>query len=688
MLSGLLLVGCGGSSTGGSSSATLKVSSILPTPLLPGNTATLYGVFPADVSALLDGQPVVTATVAGGLRLNLSPDLVAGDHPLVLTGSGQSLQTTLKVSPYLDGVALAGNQLNLTGGGWGTGTATVQLGTQALPVTAVTPHLLKLTLPRAAAYGSLPVQITVNGQTSQALSVTREAGSVQGRVTLPAASLGAQVVHAQQLPVQTSARLLVALKAASSWSLPRELSGLTQRDFEPALQVVRLTFGTEEQASEATEVLKNDAGVRSVSYDTPISLDGVEKVTVAAPRPALVALGASTVPTPSPDQWHLGLLNLHDAWQRTTGAGVVVAVVDTGILSSHPDLKGRVLPGYNFVDGTTDATDTYGHGTHVAGLIGANGQALGVAPGVSLLPVRVIRGTSGGSALDVARGILYAANLLADHPNPTPAAVINLSLGLDGSSPLIEQAVQQVMAAGVIVVVAAGNSAGALASPASVPGVISVGAVSGPKLTYVPGYSSWGEGLQVASYGGDLNQDQDQNGIPDGILSTDVNADGTPGYGLRNGTSMAAPLVTGIVALALANHTSPPLVPGLLEGTATDLYVPGYDLRTGHGLPTGRAVTLAAPRSYVVAFDGQQQLVGWTALQPDGSFLLGNLPPGETLTLMAATDADSDGQLGQLGEQLSDGLTVQLTSSTVQDIQLPALHAVVTPQPFSLTPHP
>lgn len=680
----LALSACGGGSDPPENH--LRVSTIVPSLLTPGEVVTVYGAFPPATPAVtLDDAPVTAVPVPGGLRFTLPAALPAGVHRLTLTTTRNAIQATLVVHPRLDAAVLDGQVLSLMGAGWQAASSDLQVevaGTRH-STRGLNDRELQLTLPRAQAYGPVQVRVWAGGQDSGFLTVARDAGAIRGQLTLPAgeqapgtrmaaASTPRQKQHLRS-PVS---RVLVHLSAGSH--LPPEFQDI-QRDEEPALRAVRLTFASAAQAAAALEKLNRTPGITG-TYDYPITLEDLQQ---PAPPPT------PTAPlTPSADQWHLARLDLTAAWTRTLGRGVVVAVVDTGILSTHPDLQERLLPGYNFVDGNTNTTDTYGHGTHVAGLIAAHGHAVGVAPEASLLPVRVIRGQAGGSAFDVARGILYAANLLPELPNPHPAQVINLSLGLDGSSPLIEDAVRQAMAAGVIVVAAAGNTGGALASPATVPGVISVTAVAGPTATYVPAYANWGDGLQVASFGGDLSQDQNHDGTPDGLLSTDLGPGGTPGYGLRNGTSMAAPLVSGLAALTLASGTSAAMTPGVLKGTATDLYVPGYDLRTGMGLPTGRAVTLATPRTYVLALDAGDHLLGWTAAQPDGDFVMGNLPPGEPVRVFAATDSDGDGIVGEAGEEQSPPFTLAVQGSVITTVQLEPLGAVPTPRPITLSARP
>src|SRR5215212_2392220 len=135
--------------------------------------------------------------------------------------------------------------------------------------------------------------------------------------------------------------------------------------------------------------------------------------------------GAATNDPLRPKQWGMDMLEADAAHAITTGEGVTVAVVDTGVQRSHEDLAGRLLQGHDFVDGDDDPTDGDGHGTRVTGIIAANANnglgVIGAAPAAKVLPVRVLDNNGSGSSEDVAKGIDYA---VAQH-----AQVINLSLG-------------------------------------------------------------------------------------------------------------------------------------------------------------------------------------------------------------------------------------------------------------------
>jgi serine protease len=332
-------------------------------------------------------------------------------------------------------------------------------------------------------------------------------------------------------------------------------------------------------------------------------------------------------------QWNYPLINLPQAWEVTTGTpasgDVVVAVVDTGVFLAHPDLTTSLLRngagnviGYDFVSSAVSSNDGDGidanaddpgdesspassswHGTHVAGTIAAasnNGVGVaGVAWGAKIMPVRVI-GKGGGTSYDVLQGVRYAAGLSNDSGTlPSRRAdIINLSLGCANCYSATEQALyNQVRAAGVVVVAAAGNeNTNQLGYPASYDGVISVSAVAMDR-TRAP-YSNYGTKIDVAAPGGDTSRDSNADDYADGILSTLASATRTADYRFYQGTSMAAPHVAGVIALMKAVY--PAMTPGqldaLLESGAltTDLGTAGRDNTYGWGLIDAAKAVLAA----------------------------------------------------------------------------------------------
>ena len=293
-------------------------------------------------------------------------------------------------------------------------------------------------------------------------------------------------------------------------------------------------------------------------------------------------------------------MNAVGAWKITKGdRRIVVAVVDSGLVLSHPDIAGskNLLPGYNFVtqDGRRNDPSDLGnkfHGTHVAGTIGVVGtnNARGISGinwEVSLLPVRVFNKFGGAGYDDVADGILWAAGLpVPGTPaNPSPADVINLSFGtvvtdenkklipISCSSPAVQRmaaAIERAHAAGAVIVAAAGNETRDVAGvpPANCPGVISVAAHDAQgRLTR---YSNFGN-VSIMAPGGDTAQ-FDKLGQPAGVWSV-VNND-PRGFAPWSGTSMAAPHVAGAIALALAKHEEWRHKPDLIAAAIHDTAVP------------------------------------------------------------------------------------------------------------------
>lgn len=229
-----------------------------------------------------------------------------------------------------------------------------------------------------------------------------------------------------------------------------------------------------------------------------------------------------------PQEWSEVKTHAPQAWDLTTGSSsVVVAVVDTGVDAGQPDLAGRVLPGYDFVNGDADPNDDQGHGTAVAGVIGAAGDnGFGVAGycwSCRILPVKVLGADGSGFNSWVAAGILWAV----DHG----AKVVNASLGSLSDDLTLTAAAQYAAQHGALVVAAAGNDGSAqLRYPAALPGVLSVGATDPTDMPY----SFSNSGAAVAAPG------------------ENVTTGSHGGYVVFLGTSSAAPVVSGIAGLALS----------------------------------------------------------------------------------------------------------------------------------------
>ncbi len=278
-------------------------------------------------------------------------------------------------------------------------------------------------------------------------------------------------------------------------------------------------------------------------------------------------------------QWALTRMGAETAWKTSTGRGVVVAVIDTGVKAVHVDLTGRVLAGRDFVAPGTSASDANGHGTHVAGIIAAianNRRGIaGLAPNTRILPVRVLDKTGVGDTANVAKGIVWAVD--------RGAKVINLSLSSTSPDTATRAAVAYAIAKNVVVVAAAGNSGcGLLGSPTAYPaaydGVLGVGAITSGGA--VASFSSCGSWVDVVAPGS-------------GILSTVPTSPvlgslGCPAnYCTLSGTSMAAPHAAAAAALEIAKLGSAArqaTVRSLIESTADDIVWSGRDAYSGYGV--------------------------------------------------------------------------------------------------------
>ena len=247
-------------------------------------------------------------------------------------------------------------------------------------------------------------------------------------------------------------------------------------------------------------------------------------------------------------QWNFRNINLEQAWDETKGAGVTVAVIDTGV-SKVPDLKStKFVKGYDFVNNKDDASDDNGHGTHVAGTIAQstnNGYGVaGIAYEASIMPLKVLSGSGGGTISDIAEAIKFAADNGAD--------VINMSLGGGGASNMMEEAIKYAHGKGVVVIAAAGNEGRNAASyPARYPDVISVAATNaaGDKASY----SNFGAGVDIAAPGGSAESDTGK------IIQNTINpSTGESVFVGFQGTSMAAPHVAGVAALVRATGVDTP----------------------------------------------------------------------------------------------------------------------------------
>jgi serine protease len=382
-------------------------------------------------------------------------------------------------------------------------------------------------------------------------------------------------------------------------------------------------------------------------------------------------------------------MNVPAAWDKSTGAGINVAVIDTGY-RPHVDLQGQILPGYDFITSATIAADGNGrdsdasdpgdntyagqcgtgipaqdeasswHGTHVAGTIAAkanNGVGVaGIAYGAKIVPARVL-GKCGGYTSDIADAIVWASGgtVTGVPVNANKARVLNLSLGGSGTCDTTTQnAINSARSRGAVVVVAAGNSNAnaANSNPANCAGVIAVAAVgrTGGKASY----SNYGSVVDVAAPGGDSGA---------GILSTWNAGTSTPAgdnYGYMMGTSMATPHVAAVAALMLSKN--PNLTPDEVEARlkSSARAFPAACSGCGAGIVDAAAAVNAAAATATVTPPTQNEaepnntITAANAVNVSGTVVKGTLygttdndyfvvqvPAGKTLTATLTMNAGS-----------------------------------------------
>jgi uncharacterized repeat protein (TIGR01451 family) len=399
-------------------------------------------------------------------------------------------------------------------------------------------------------------------------------------------------------------------------------------------------------------------------------------------------------------QWAMQKIEAPAAWDVTRGStGVIIAILDTGVNTDHPDLTDKIVQSVNFTDADTD-DDIFGHGTHVAGIAAAaTNNGIGVAGlgyDSSLMNVKVLRDNGSGYHSWIAAGITWAAD--------NGAQVINMSLGGGSSSQLLEDAVNYAWSKGVVVVAAAGNNGNSyMVYPAGYANCIAVAATDAKDA--LASWSNYGDWVDLAAPG-------------TGIYST-LNDDG---YGYKSGTSMASPHVAGLAALVFTtvsdingNGFLNDEVRARIESTCDDIGVEGIGsgrinaARAVQGgetepQPAVAMVVAADPASvsragdaitytYTITNTGHVTLTGINVhddLLGNITLAATNLGPGASTSGTATytvtqTDVDSGADIVNTATVTTDEGVTDSDSAVVNVVQQADVQIAVTADPTSVS---
>jgi subtilisin family serine protease len=408
---------------------------------------------------------------------------------------------------------------------------------------------------------------------SHSVSVTQAAPRVDRIAQLRwflVAALAAVVVWGGAGPAwgQASAAAAFAPKIATGQILVGKADKSLRADFDAELKA-QGGYSAGTLANVDVDIVRVPAGSER---DVVAKLKGSKHVRFAEVDQLMPA--AATVNDPSyPNEWHLPQISAPTAWNYTMGSGVTIAILDTGVDGTHPDLAPNMVAGYNFYDGNTNTADVNGHGTAVAGAAAAaanNGIGVaGVAGAAKIMPLRVADPSAYAMWSTTAQAINYAA----DHG----ARIVNLSYQGAAASSTIQSAASYLRSKGGVLFVAAGNT-GALDSttPTNLMEVVSATDTGDTFATF----STYGPFVTISAPGNN-------------ILTTAMGG----GYQYWWGTSLATPVAAGTAALIVAKRPdfTAAQIDSTLQQSATDLGAAGRDNYFGFGrVNAGAAVTLAA----------------------------------------------------------------------------------------------
>jgi len=451
-------------------------------------------------------------------------------------------------------------------------------------------------------------------------------------VSLVASAAAVAAPHARPIPGNYIVvfKDSVADPAAESDRKVRALGGLRRHAYTRVLKGFAASL-----PDSAVERLRGDPDVASIEQDQEVSIDDVEdQATWGLDR-------IDQVDRPLDTQYHYD----------SAGAGVYAFIVDTGIRADHAEFGGRVIAGHSIVADSNGTNDCHGHGTHVAGTVG--GATYGVAKQVTLVPVRVLGCTGSGAISGVIAGLDWVTK------STMRPAVANMSLGGARSS-LLNTAVAHAVAAGVTMVVAAGNDGAdaCLKSPASEPTAITVGAINSNDER--ASFSNFGKCVDVFAPG---------VGITSAWI-TSATATNT-----ISGTSMATPHVTGVAALVASTSptSSPVAIANFIVANASANKIAAVGINSPnllvYSLATGTPTEPPPELIAISALDGKsaRALRGW---RPDVTVNVRDLRTGRPVPNAVVHGTFAPGHTAQCttplrGQCVIEGETTPTTSPTV-----------------------
>ena len=509
---------------------------------------------------------------------------------------------------------------------------------------------------------------------SDTVSVTTESsqkkGVINGKVDLYTGQTAFVTYNATKANLSASWKIKKSRKVSY---VPGEVIVGFKKNVEihQALKISKIPFNYKIMSTLSVPDQSVNSALLKVSVDVEDAVryfESLQNVEYAEPNYLSYALSIPDDPYYS-DQWNLRDIHVPQAWQVVKGDNtVVVAVVDTGVSLTHPDLKEVLVPGYNFVSNNADPMDNYGHGTHVAGIIAAEtNNSIGVAGvdwggkfSTKIMPIKVLNSKGIGDDYQVAEGIVYATL--------HGAKVVNLSLGGSDFSVTEQKACQYAYENGVVLVAAAGNdNENSLDYPAAFSTVIPVSAV-GPNNTraYYSNYSS----DVIYAPGGEMHYDGDPNGIISTYYATATTPHNT--YAYLQGTSMAAPHVSAVAALMISKGiTGPNNIWNILKKTSTKI---GASSEYGYGLLNAyNAVTYNGGWEPLIVWaeNANGNKIATATVANNGSFSL-KLPLG-TYKIYAWQDFNGDGMIdsgdfygfyGYNGNSTCSPIPVSVTSTS------------------------